>query len=339
MIKIKKDIYQCASYIWRNTFLKAYRAYKAYREKKYWSEHMEHWGEQNQDKTFFIVRRESTYSGLLSLLMTHLVRIDEAVKRGCIPVVDMQNNFNVYLPEELIGKENAWEYYFEQPMNYGLQDIKKSRNILLGSGKVPETFPYNDVKFASGEDGRIRYWQEIAQKYIRLNEKTENYIKELEAQLFSPGDKILGVKCRGTDYLRAKPEGHPRQPEIDQMIQKAQEVMVQQGCNKIFLATEDGTVYDKFSAHFKDAVVTNKKEYVHYEKGPIGKVVYSDDKKEKYLEGLEYLSQIIILSRCDCLVAGLTSGTIGAMLFTKGYQYSYIFDLGHYSKEEYKGYI
>lgn len=56
------------------------------------------------------------------------------------------------------------------------------------------------------------------------------------------------------------------------------------------------------------------------------------------MEGLEYLSQIIILSRCDCFVAGLTSGTIGAMLLTNGYEYSYIFDLGLYSKEEYNGF-
>ena len=331
-------IYRGASYVWRNTLLKAYRAYKKHKEEEHWKEHMERWGGQNPDKTFFIVRRTSTYSGLLSLLLTHLMRIDEAIKKGCIPVVDMQNNFNVYLPEDRIGKENAWEYYFEQPMHYGLQDIKKSRNVLLGSGEVPEVFPYNDVKFASGEDGRIQYWQELAQKYIRLNQKTENYIKELQSQLFAPGDKVLGVKCRGTDYLRSKPEGHPRQPDIEQIIEKTEEVMKEQGCNKIFLSTEDETMYEKLTTHFGDAVVTNKKEYVHYEKGPIGRVVYSEDGKEKYLEGLEYLSQIILLSRCNCLVAGLTSGTIGAMLLTKGYEYSYIFDLGLYSREEYIGY-
>ena len=331
-------IYRGASYVWRNTLLKAYRAYKKHKEEEHWKEHMERWGGQNPDKTFFIVRRTSTYSGLLSLLLTHLMRIDEAIKRGCIPVVDMQNNFNVYLPEDRIGKENAWEYYFEQPMHYGLQDIKKSKNILLGSGEVPEVFPYNDVKFAGGEDGRIQYWQELAQKYIRLNQKTENYIKELQSQLFAPGDKVLGVKCRGTDYLRSKPEGHTRQPDIEQIIEKTEEVMKEQGCNKIFLSTEDETMYEKLTAHFGDAVVTNKKEYVHYEKGPIGRVVYSEDGKEKYLEGLEYLSQIILLSRCNCLVAGLTSGTIGAMLLTKGYEYSYIFDLGLYSREEYIGY-
>ena len=331
-------LYRGASYVWRNTLLKAYRSYKKHKEDEHWKEHMECWGKQNSDKTFFIVRRTNTYSGLLSLMLTHLMRIDEAIKRGCIPVVDMQNNFNVYLPEDKIGKENAWEYYFEQPMHYGLQDIKKSKNILLGSGEVPEVFPYNDVKFASGEDGRIQYWQELAQKYIRLNKKTESYIQELESRLFAPGDKVLGVKCRGTDYLRAKPEGHPRQPDIEQIIEKTEEIMEQQGCNKIFLSTEDEAMYEKLTAHFGDAVVTNKKEYVHYEKGPIGQVVYREDEKEKYMEGLEYLSQIIILSRCDCLVAGLTSGTIGAMLLTKGYEYSYIFDLGLYSKEEYNGF-
>ena len=331
-------IYRATSYVYRNTLLRAYRSYKSHRETIFWKEHMECHGRQNPDKTFFIVRRTNTYSGLLSLMMTHLMRIDEAVKRGCIPVVDMQNNFNVYLPEDGIGKENAWEYYFEQPMNYGLDDIRKSKNILYGSGDVPASFPYNDVKFVNGESGELGYWQELAQKYIRLNDKTEKYIRELEQQLFAPEDRVVGVKCRGTDYLRAKPEGHPRQPSIEQIICKTEEVMKEQKCNKIFLATEDEIVYKAFTDHFQDAVVTNKKEYVHYEKGPIGQVVYREDTKEKYLEGLEYLSQIIILSRCDCFVAGLTSGTIGAVLLTKGYEYSYIFDLGLYTKEEYNGF-
>ncbi len=331
-------IYRVTSYVYRNTLLKVYRSYKKHKETEYWKEHMERHGRQNPDKTFFIVRRTNTYSGLLSLMMTHLMRIDEAVKRGCIPVVDMQNNFNVYLPEDKIGRENAWEYYFEQPMHYGLRDIRRSRNILYGSGEVPEAFPYNDVKFASGESGELRYWRELAHKYIRLNDKTEKYVQELEKQLFTPGDRIVGVKCRGTDYLRAKPEGHPRQPSVEQIIQKTEEVMWEKNCNRIFLATEDAKMYDAFVEHFKDAVVTNKQEYVHYEKGPIGQVVYREDTKEKYMEGLEYLSQIIILSRCDCFVAGLTSGTIGAMLLTNGYEYSYIFDLGLYSKEEYNGF-
>ena len=160
----------------------------------------------------------------------------------------------------------------------------------------------------------------------------------MEQRLFTPEDRIVGVKCRGTDYLRAKPAGHPRQPSVDEIIYKTEEVMRDKQCNKIFLATEDETIYAAFTAHFKDAVVTNKTEYVHYEKGPIGQVVYREDTKEKYLEGLEYLSQIIILSRCNCFVAGLTSGTVGAMLLTKGYEYSYIFDLGLYRTDEYNGF-
>lgn len=331
-------IYCAVSCVYRNTLLKAYRAYATHKRARYWQEHMEHHGWRYPDKIFFIVRRDNTYSGLLSLLMTHLMRIDEAIRKGCIPVVDMQNNFNVYLPEDKIGKENAWEYYFEQPMGYGLQDIKWSRNILFGSGDVPEAFPYNDVKFASGESGELKYWQELVGRYIRLNAKTATYIRELEQRLFTPEDRIVGVKCRGTDYLRAKPAGHPRQPSVDEIIYKTEEVMRDKQCNKIFLATEDETIYAAFTAHFKDAVVTNKTEYVHYEKGPIGQVVYREDTKEKYLEGLEYLSQIIILSRCNCFVAGLTSGTVGAMLLTKGYEYSYIFDLGLYRTDEYNGF-
>ena len=46
--------------------------------------------------------------------------------------------------------------------------------------------------------------------------------------------------------------------------------------------------------------------------------------------GKKYLLSILILSECDCLVAGSAGGTHGALLMGKEYDYQYIFDLGVY---------
>ena len=53
-------------------------------------------------------------------------------------------------------------------------------------------------------------------------------------------------------------------------------------------------------------------------------------KNDKYLRGREYLINILLLSECDCLVAGSAGGTYGALLIGKEYEYQYIYDLGVY---------
>ena len=105
--------YQITSFIWRSTILKWYRGHKTKQEDNYWEEHIYHYGNENKDLTFYVIRRRDVYCGLFSLYITTLARIDEAVKAGYIPIVDMQNSFNLYLEKEKIGKEDAWEYFFE----------------------------------------------------------------------------------------------------------------------------------------------------------------------------------------------------------------------------------
>ena len=61
-----------------------------------------------------------------------------AVKQGYIPVIDMQNGRNTYLEEGKVGRENAWEYYFEQPCGYRLADIRDAKNVILSDGLITE---------------------------------------------------------------------------------------------------------------------------------------------------------------------------------------------------------
>lgn len=322
-------LYRFLSFIWRNTLLKWYRDYKAYKEKKYWEEHKARYGKENQDKTFYVIRRRDLYCGLFSLFLTNLVRIDEAVKKGYIPVVDMQNDFNIYLAEDKIGKENAWEYFFKQPAGYSLKDISNSRNVIIGSGAVPVMFPYLDVKFLMGETGELQYWRNLTRKYIVLSDKAKQFIDDEYDRLFDKGDKVLGVKCRGTDYAKGKPKNHPIQPTPIQAVEKAEEIFREQNCTRVFLATEDAEFYEIFAEHFGNKLITNKTSYMEYKGGSTGKEEYEQE-DGGFKAGMEYLTTTMLLARCDCLCAGCVSATVGALLLTEGYEYTYLFDLGIY---------
>lgn len=322
-------IYRILSYVWRNTILKWYRDYKQHQIEKYWSEHTVRNGTENPEKTFYVIRRRDLYCGLFSLVLTNLVRIDEAIKKGFIPVVDMQNDFNIYLAQDRIGKENSWEYFFKQPAGYSLEDISRSRNVIIGSGAVPTMFPYLDVKFLMGETGELEYWRGLVKKYIVLSDRAKELIDNEYEKLFGKDDKVLGVKCRGTDYAKGKPKNHPIQPTPEQAVEKAEEIFIQQNCTKVFLATEDAEFYDIFSKRFGDKLITNKVDYMEYKGGSTGKEEYEQE-NGGFGAGMEYLTTTMLLARCDCLCAGCVSATVGALLLTEGYQYTYLFDLGIY---------
>lgn len=322
-------LYKSASYVWRNTLLKWYRGHKKKQEERYWEEHLKRCGPENKDKTFYVIRRRDLYCGLFSLFLTNLQRIDDAVKMGYIPVVDMQNYFNIYLAEDKIGKENSWEYFFEQPMGYGLQDIARSRNVIIGSGAVPQMFPYLKMDFLTGKSGELAYWRKLTKKYIRLSAEAQKVVQAEYDRLFGEGDVVLGVLCRGTDYTASKPKNHPAQPSPQEAVEQAVRMYHEYGCNKVFLATEDGTYYKLFQETFGEHLITNRTEYAEYQGGSIGKETYERE-NDSYWTGMQYLITIELLSRCRYLCAGCTSGTVGALLLTEGYEDIYLFDLGIY---------
>lgn len=322
-------VYRCLSCLWRSTILKWYRDHRKRKEEAYWAEHEKRCGREHPDKTFYVIRRRDLYCGLFSLFITNLKRIDDAVKQGYIPVIDMQNDFNIYLAEDKVGKENAWEYYFKQPMEYSLEDIGKSRHVIIGSGAVPPMFPYLDIKFLTGESGELAYWRKQVRKYITLSDEAQRMVEKEYNRLFVREDKVLGVKCRGTDYTNGKPRNHPVQPTPQQAVSKALEIFEAQGCTKVFLATEDAAFYEIFRQKFGSRLITNKIDYMVYQGGSTGKEEY-EQKNGGYQAGMEYLITTMLLARCQCLCAGCVSATVGALLLTEGYEYVYLFDLGIY---------
>lgn len=325
----KNKVYLFFSFLWRNTLLKLIRKMKEKKKKKFWEETRMCRGRDNADKTFYVIRRSDLYCGLFSFIITSLARIDEAIKRNMIPIVDMQNSFNIYLDENKIGKENAWEYYFEQPMDYGLEDIKKSKNIVLSNGRVPDMFPYLDIEFLLGYSGEIDYWRKVAGKYIKVNSRIKEKAENLYHTLFEKDERVLGVLSRGTDYIFSKPKGHPVQPDKEQILNKAEEIFLEKNCDKIFLATEDESYYKLFKEKFGKKLYTINQKFLNYQGGAYGKEKYlSID--DKYKSGESYLLTILLLSKADCLCAGCTSATVGALLLTQGYEYTYLFDLGIY---------
>ena len=278
-------------------------------------------------KKYMIIRRNGNHLGLFSYVITNMGAINYALKNNMIPIIDMMNVQNMYLEEKDVSKKNAWEFYFEQPCNIGLGDVNIDDCLI--SEKVFRNRPSDSMRFFMNKK-KNNYWKELSCKYLRLKPEVKRIIDNYQKQYFKSKDKIVGVLCRGTDYINLKPFRHPVQPSISEMFNKIDEVIKNYKCNKVFLATEDEQVLNQFKQKYKNKLIYhNQQRYSHTQKEFLA-YVSSERENDRFLRGLEYLTSIVLLSRCNCFVGGVTSGTVGVELFNPQYEYKYFFNEGRY---------
>ena len=307
-----------------------------YREKK------KYFGRKNPDITFYVVRTIPQYTGagLASIYLHVLGHIIIALERNLIPVVDMENYKTHYNEEDLINNtKNSWEYYFKQPSDYSLSEVYESKSVILSSLDFPrKTIIYQDLNESSGlvplllDDEKVRVFHDYIVKNILLNESTYSYITEKTKSIILKDRKILGVAARGTDYTSLRPKGHHIQPSVEHLIEMTAEKVVAWNIDYIFLMTEETTIIERFEQAFSDKVLTAER-YRHTDFNSESFVMFKSFEREndKYNTGLEYLTEIVILSQCHYFLGAISGGVVVAMFMNGGrYEGKHIIDLGLY---------
>ncbi len=241
----------------------------------------------------------------------------------------MQNYPNPYLAPEKLGKENALEYYFEQPLRISLEEAYNGENVILCSEKI--SFPTNIF-----EDSKsLTEWKKLVKKdLLKVKPALMKEIFAIREKLFAPNDRVLGVLLRGTDYVVNKPKWHPIPPPVEYARDVILEKIRAWKCNKIFLVTEDKSIIQFFKETFGDGfgnfcMILNR-EYVDYKPGQLISNVRIERENDYFLQGKEYLTQIVLLSMCNSLITARTSGSIAVMMLANNFENVYAFDLGRY---------
>jgi GT2 family glycosyltransferase len=294
-----------------------------------WRERKISRGNDFPDKTFYVIRRHANRAGLFSFVMTNLASIQYAIDHQYIPIVDMQNSPNPMLKNSEVGRINAWDQYFDQPCGYTLEDIKKAKHIILGDVEAPSDYPDYSMLQNKGE---LRRWQQMAQRYLHPLSHIEAAASRWLEQNGGVKD-MLGVLCRGTDYIQSKPLGHPIQPDIEDVLEECTRISSQYGLNKIYLATEDEEIFGRFEMAFPDKVFSYQQTRVTTSAGE-----NVNDRmnamSDPYARNQEYLISIDILSKLSYFVGGATNGSYGALLMGAGQKYHHIWQLGCYGGKE-----
>lgn len=294
-----------------------------------------HYQKENMAKSkYLIIKRESGSSplGLFAYYITNAAWIEYAVRKGFTPVIDMQNFRNTYHGEGELGKINTYEYFFKQPCGVSVEEALRSGEARYVWKDIPDFHPNESLDFLEYEE-IVNYYRQIVKTYMPFQEEVKKYLDEKADAVLGNEKRVVGVLARGTDYTGLKPYFHPVQPTAEEIIQKLDNYIEKYDCGKIYIATEDETILKRMKERYGNSLCWNEQKrmkstdtFLNYNKEFI--------KEEPYKRGLDYLASVYLLSKCTGLVAGRTSGTVGAVLMADRYEFQYIFSEGRYGVEE-----
>lgn len=300
-------------------------------------------GENNPDKTFFVVRpyyfteENEIYTSVSNLLFQFyrmLQHISYAMENHWIPVVDWVNYGKFAHQEDypIHGTTDCWAYFWNQPSPYTLDEVYQSKNVILSD---QNTRDYGIIPPTAIKSPFLPYAKRLVAtcpKYaslISFNDETMAYINEKEKALFKnlSRSRILGVSIRAMSYGTYAVQNHPRQPSIDELIEKISEKMAEWEMEAIYFACESDIVVNKLKEFFIDKLIALPR--LRYEKETSVGDTSLYEQGQKYQTNLDYLTEMVLLSRCGSLLAGMSGGVRMAVIWNGGnYKHMEFFEKG-----------
>lgn len=272
----------------------------------------------NPDKTFYVIRsidnKNRFYIGPTNNLLANyfyvLSHLVYAQKKGWIPVIDMLN-YHVYnsLPYPVNGTMNAWEYFWQQPSQFALDEVYQSKNVILSKQNWFSEYDmgYDAKKY---KDTEIVKTLHKLSETIPLNLNVKAYIDGKRKEIFGNKKKILGVAFRFGGHSKKhfdKASGHPVQPDIDEMIKLTRKYLEKWSMDYVFFTSDTIESVELFRKIFKNKLIYMQRNRFS-ENLKIGEKNNIYNITNIYNTSLDYLTEMILLSECDSLMGSINSG-------------------------------
>ena len=286
-----------------------------------------------QNNIFVIIRNPNMYDcGLFCYYNIYLSCIESFLIKGYIPIIDLKsfpNLLNGYIINS--SSINPWEYFFEQPFCYNLNDVldKAEKKIFFNCTKPCKAPLFVDY---FNKSLSIIFWSNIAKNYIPIKKEIIKESKIIKNQLLKNSNNVLGVFIRGTDYLSVKKKGHPKVPSTEQVINDIKIMDRKYIYDMIFIVTEDKRIRNNIINEFGDKIkyLSPKKElnYNYTQK----KLLFNYHNIVGNKDNLKnYILNMIILSKCIDIITSLTNGSVFVLIFKKGiFRHKKVYNLGFY---------
>lgn len=304
------------------------------------------YGDKNKDINFYIIRLYPGNEGLLLSYLRLLRELRTLDSSSYVPVIDMRWAFYLMAHNKASdkGKINGWELYFEPVAGYPLNEVMQSKNVTRGlvcyREQVDDYFRSNVLKNSRiGDLEDFKEWCRLDHKYMKLNTALQNRFAQSFDTLIG-GKRTIGVMIR-EGYIELKSlnfaliNGHPVQPELEQIICDIKQKLKEWNCEQVFISTEFSDTVEAMQSAFGDKLRFVERKRKRFSGSDLDD--HEKERKEYYQQTTRqeinnaYLNEVYILSRCTCLIAGRASASIVAALWNNGmYEHRYIYELGNY---------
>lgn len=270
-------------------------------------------GTLNMSKNIYLIKAGRKGQGFFAEFRSILGYLFYCERFGFTPVVEIGSDFPYYEIDGVHGKNNAFEYYFQQVSDVSLEEAYNSFNVFNSHwAHLAYAESYEKENFGySISESYLKKMGELVGKYIFLQPWVKEYINQSIDKIGGLGN-TLGVHVRGSDFKLGY-AGHPVIITPEKYADTASGIMDKKGYNKIFLATDDLNAIKVFKKRFGDKLVY----YIDVKRtdGNVS-VAFSEDnrKNHHYLLGLEVLRDVWTLSQCTGLVAGKSQVSICAQI-------------------------
>jgi len=289
-------------------------------------------GNKNSDKTFYIINRNIPGGGLFSNVTFVMNELKICISKNFIPIIDMLNFPVIYNDLNPInGTENSWEYYFNQPARYNLEDAYGSKKVIFSENVFKiDSAKSKDyvVDLNSSNLLDVKHYLKLKEKYF---DEANNFFKKS----FSNSDKVLGVHFRGTNYKICARHAFCLTPKI--MIKNINYLMKKFGYNKIFLCTEEKVFLKKLKKYYGEKIsfLDTYRVNINFFSSHIPAFKDYPRENHRYLLGKESLMEALILSKCHGLTYIKTNLISAAKIFSKKKQNDHPVNVGFNSKNRY----
>lgn len=284
-------------------------------------------GRKNPERYFYVIRSSDDALGFMGIYNRVVENLKIAEKRGLEPVVDWQYYFNSsIMSNSTLGRKNAWDDFFLPISDVTLDEVYKSKNVVMSSGDV-----WIDAAEVYDEE-KLLHSSKLIEKYMRPNERIVALFEKKKSELSMNSGKILGILCRGTDFVSTCPSKHAIVPTTEQMIEIIEKKMIEwEHYNYIFVATEDRTILKALKGYYGDRLLVNQRTMPNYtDAGGWLNELYLREKENGIKISTEYFISILLLCECNAFIAPLVGGTLGVLRISGGMDRVYITQLGLY---------
>ena len=284
-----------------------------------------------KNNAFIIIRRPCKMGGLFSFYKVFLSCMLKFIIEGYIPILEVESYPTIFNGFKANSSTiNSWEYFFNQPFNYTLENVlKNAKRIKYYNCKRERSTPQYHNFYSKKIS--IDFWHNFGKTYIPIKNEIIKELNNIMKILFKGSNNILGVLIRGTDYLAKKPKKHPIPPSCERIINDIKEMDTINSYNWIFVVTEDIKIREKIINKFKEKIKYIKpKIEINYNYKSKKYLAFNKNLKGN-LDNLKiYLINILILSKCIDIITARTNGSIGAFIFTEGFRNIKVYYLGLY---------